>query len=331
MRLIFAAISSCIVAAHASVFINEFHYDNDGADTGEFVEIAGPAGTSLSGYSIVLYNGNGGARYATYTLSGTLADQTSGYGFAVVSTPSMQNGSPDGLALVKDGVLVEFLSYEGTLTAVDGPAAGITSTDVGVSESSSTQIGHSLQLANDVDGSLKWTGPIAATPGAVNTGQTFNGAPPPDPVDPCANVTSISTVQGAGTTSPVAGSRVRVVGVVTAVLSGLQGFHIQTPDDRVDSFDATSEGLFIFTGTSGISVGVGDLVSICGDVSEYFGNTQLAPAAGPEIISTGNPQPAPRDLSGVPNEELERYEGMVVTFMSTMVVTEFFNLDRCAV
>ena len=33
------------------VFINEFHYDNDGADAGEFVEVAGPAGTSLNGWS----------------------------------------------------------------------------------------------------------------------------------------------------------------------------------------------------------------------------------------------------------------------------------------
>jgi hypothetical protein len=37
-----------------AVWINEIHYDNTGADTGEFVEIAGPAGTSLVGYSINL-------------------------------------------------------------------------------------------------------------------------------------------------------------------------------------------------------------------------------------------------------------------------------------
>ena len=28
-----------------TVFINEIHYDNTGADAGEFIEIAGPAGT----------------------------------------------------------------------------------------------------------------------------------------------------------------------------------------------------------------------------------------------------------------------------------------------
>ncbi|MGZ9100231.1 MAG: Calx-beta domain-containing protein, partial [Brevundimonas sp.] len=46
-------------------FINEFHYDNPGSDTGEFIEIAGAAGTDLTGYSLVLYNGSNGTTYAT--------------------------------------------------------------------------------------------------------------------------------------------------------------------------------------------------------------------------------------------------------------------------
>ena len=51
--------------AQTSVFINELHYDNDGTDAGEAIEIAGPAGTDLTGWSLVLYNGNGGAPYTT--------------------------------------------------------------------------------------------------------------------------------------------------------------------------------------------------------------------------------------------------------------------------
>ena len=42
----------------SNVFINEIHYDNAGTDSGEFVEIAGLAGTDVTGWSIVLYNGN---------------------------------------------------------------------------------------------------------------------------------------------------------------------------------------------------------------------------------------------------------------------------------
>ena len=44
-----------------TVFINEIHYDNASTDAGESVEVAGPAGTDLTGWSIVLYNGTGGA------------------------------------------------------------------------------------------------------------------------------------------------------------------------------------------------------------------------------------------------------------------------------
>ena len=65
-----------------SVFINEFHYDNAGADTGEFVEVAGTAGTDLTGWKIVLYNGNPAQRsaYSTVALTGTIADQGHGMG-----------------------------------------------------------------------------------------------------------------------------------------------------------------------------------------------------------------------------------------------------------
>ena len=45
----------------ATVFISEIHYDNVGADAGEAVEVFGPAGTDLTGWSIVLYNGANGA------------------------------------------------------------------------------------------------------------------------------------------------------------------------------------------------------------------------------------------------------------------------------
>ena len=40
--------------AAISVFINEIHYDNTGTDANEAIEIAGPAGTDLTGWSIVL-------------------------------------------------------------------------------------------------------------------------------------------------------------------------------------------------------------------------------------------------------------------------------------
>ncbi len=161
-----------------SVFINEFHYDNTGTDAGEAVEIAGPAGTDLTGWSIVLYNGSTSLVYDTDALSGVIPDQQGGFGTVVLSYPvnGIQNGAPDGMALVDAGLaVVQFLSYEGVITALDGPAVGLTSTDIGVSETGSEPIGQSLQLTGTgtVYEDFTWSSPMTNTLGAVNTGQTF--------------------------------------------------------------------------------------------------------------------------------------------------------------
>jgi VCBS repeat-containing protein len=159
----------------ANVWINEFHYDNAGTDANEFIEVAGLAGTNLTGWSLVLYNGNGGASYSTLSLSGALADSTNGFGFAKVLAPGIQNGSPDGIALVDNfGRVVQFLSYEGAMTATNGPASGLTSTDVGV-EQSSAAIGFTLQLQGTGSSyaDFTWAANVANTEGAVNAGQSF--------------------------------------------------------------------------------------------------------------------------------------------------------------
>ena len=84
------------------IFINEIHYDNLDADTNEGVEIAGPAGTDLSGWKIFLYNGASTQLkvYDTINLSGTISDQCNGYGTLHFTRAGIQNGAPDGLALV---------------------------------------------------------------------------------------------------------------------------------------------------------------------------------------------------------------------------------------
>jgi predicted extracellular nuclease len=168
-----------------AVFINEIHYDNDGTDAGEAIEIAGPAGTDLEGWSLVLYNGNGGAVYNTTSLSGVIPDQQNGYGTLSFSYPvnGIQNGSPDGLALVDNAsVVVQFLSYEGIFTATGGPAVGLESVDIGVEEPSDTPAGYSLQLTGTgiVYSDFGWANVAENTFGSVNTDQLFEAPPPPE-------------------------------------------------------------------------------------------------------------------------------------------------------
>lgn len=75
-----------------------------------------------------------------------------------------------------NGTLIQFLSYEGTITATDGVANENTSTDIGVAENGTTTVGHSLQL-NGTGNSYEdfsWSSPAASTYNGLNTNQTFS-------------------------------------------------------------------------------------------------------------------------------------------------------------
>ncbi len=172
-----------------NIRVSEIHYDNTGTDAGEAVEIEGPVGTSLAGWSIAFYNGDPASSttplkvYMTSSLSGTLAAPVAcnNRGVRTFAIANIQNGGlngsqPDGLALVdNNGALVEFLSYEGSFTAADGPAIGVTSRNLVVMEDNPTPAAApvaSLQRSGD---GQTWTGPAANNFDYVNA----CGAPPP--------------------------------------------------------------------------------------------------------------------------------------------------------
>ncbi len=199
-----------------AVWINEFHYDNTSTDIGEFIEVAGTAGTNLSGWSLVLYNGNPTQRvtYNTIALSGVIDNEQNGFGAVsfALAVNGLQNGGfpgtnlePDGIALVNGTTVVQFLSYEGsattgTFTALNGPAAGLTSVNIGVgiAEVGTEPAGLSLQLigSGDEAADFTWTGPVAQSPGSINVGQSF-----PPPAADTVSISDASVTEGdAGTT-----------------------------------------------------------------------------------------------------------------------------------
>ena len=174
------------------VFINEIHYDDASTDSGEFVEVVIAPGFdgSASDVALLFYNGSTGETYDPHSVtlsSFTRGATTNGYQFHHLYQSGIQNGAPDGLALVdtRDNTVLQFVSYEGSFTATNGLAAGMISTSIGVSQSGSTPDGMaSIGLTgNGSDSSdLSWskfTGQ-AHTPGALNPGQTLAtpGAPP---------------------------------------------------------------------------------------------------------------------------------------------------------
>ncbi len=186
------ACTVCIVvvalgsARAQNLFLNEFHYDNTGADVNEFVEFALDSSLNINLVSVVLYNGNDGTAYTTtpgtsFTLGGT----SNGFDLYSFTYPSggIQNGAPDGIAIGYNGVLVsgQFLSYEGSFVGVGGIAAGVTSTDIGLSEPGTGPTTGSLGLIGTGSqySDFTWTTFTTNSKGLPNAGQTFVVVPEP--------------------------------------------------------------------------------------------------------------------------------------------------------
>jgi hypothetical protein len=158
-------------------WINEFHYDNAGSDTNEFVEIVLLDGIDPASVTLTLYNGSNGTTYASYNgAEFTAGDVGTGYAIYSLAHAGIQNGAPDGLCLDIDGAIAHFISYEGALTATSGPAAGLTAEDVGVAEGSGTTELSSLGLTGNAGDSAGFVWTVLAdlaNAGSANEGQTI--------------------------------------------------------------------------------------------------------------------------------------------------------------
>lgn len=163
------------------IWINEINYNPPGGDTNEYVEVAGPAGIDLSAYQLFWYNGNGGVVYDTNQLSGIIDDEGCGYGAVSFSVPTIQNG-PDGVALVSNNTTVlEFISYDGTFFATDGPAIALESTSIGVVQTNEI---NTVQRGGSGDTASEFAWEVAAPSSSnLNVNQTITpcgggGSPP---------------------------------------------------------------------------------------------------------------------------------------------------------
>ena len=164
-----------IVDNDVNVWINEIHYDNIGGDVNERVEIAGSAGIDLTGYTIYHYNGASGTILSSESITGIIVEIAEGLGVKNIEFNTLQNDD-EAIALVDpSGNVIQFLSYEGEVTATNGPAAGMTSTELPVSQQPAVTIGFSMQLtgAGSAYNDFTWT--LAPdTINTINSGQSFN-------------------------------------------------------------------------------------------------------------------------------------------------------------
>jgi vibriolysin len=150
--------------------INEVDYDNSGTDNTEFIEIYNGTGAAvdLADYSVVLVNGGNNAVYKTFSLSsaGTLAaGEYLVIGSTSVGVPAgakkinftsqtdqIQNGAPDGVALIAGGALIDALSYEGSITAANIPGVGVVSLVEGTAYATGDTNSGNRSLCRDVNG-----------------------------------------------------------------------------------------------------------------------------------------------------------------------------------
>ncbi|TBR38007.1 ExeM/NucH family extracellular endonuclease [Marinomonas agarivorans] len=161
-----------------------------------------------------------------------------------------------------------------------------------------------------------------------------------DPTDfACANesFTPIYAIQGSGNKSPLipAGqfnsAPLFTTGIVTQIVTDLyEGFFLQ--DSAGDNDVSTSDAIFVATANVPTELAIGDQVCVYGDVSEFFGFTQLnLTDQSYEILNSGNlitTTELALDSTTLLHEQLEAYEGMFVTTNNSgLIVSRTFGFD----
>ncbi|MFG2429466.1 endonuclease/exonuclease/phosphatase family protein [Streptomyces sp. NPDC048590] len=328
------ALPAAFAAPSSSAVISEVYGGggNSGATlTRDFIELAnaGQSAFGLSGYSVQYLPGtpSAGSLWQVSPLSGAVAPggrylvaQAAGTGGTVAlptadTTGTVAMSATSGTVALVSGTtpltcktpadcatdtrIVDLVGYGSAVVREgSGPVPGASAT---------ASVARGAALADTDDNAADLT---AGGPTPVNTaGETSGGSGPGEPGGPTEPGTvRVHDIQGTTRLSPIAGQPVTgVPGVVTGVrTSGSRGFWIQ--DTAPDGDDRTSEGLFVYTGSSAPAVAVGDSVLVSGKVAEYYpatGAQSLTQITAPltTVLSSGNPLPEAvvLDASSVPD------------------------------
>ncbi len=323
--------------------------------TNKFIELHNPtsADIDLSGWSIQYRSAGGTSTFQKFDLSGTIpaggdfliqggSNGSNGVALTASAVDLVTGINPSGttgtIALVKgtaqltgttigstlttpdwqtDGGVVDLLGY-GTsntfeTTRATGPSANndprsMVRTDAADSDVNSSD----FTLATDV------------TP-CGSTGCQEEEEPPGE-----ATEATIAEIQGTGDASPFVDQNVTTQGVVTAAFptGGLDGVYLQTSGTggAYDPDAAASHGIFVYSQALAADVEVGDLLQVTGIVSEYYGLTQITPAAGGWQQLEGPAEVAPTTVAfPLPVEKREALEGMLVQLDGDFTVTNNYD------
>lgn len=338
-------------AAGDAVVISEV-YGGGGGSTGtpaynrDFVELYNPtdAAVDISTMS-VQYKSATGTTFQVTTLTGSIAPHAT---YLVAEGTAGRVGSDLPAADVSGGINmaagagVVFLARQ--TSALSGVATGSVTNNaaiadlVGYGSSANTYEGApTATLTNTTSAARSATG----TDTDSNAADLAAGAPTPTPGGPVeptpgGDTVSIEDIQGSTDTSPYAGQTVTTEGVVTAAYptGGFNGFYLQTAGSGGDidlAQHTRSDALFVFSSAGAAAVHVGDHVQVVGKVSEFFGLTELSPAAATDVKVLATPaaavKPAVVPLPGS-SAQRESLEGMLVSLQGAFTVTDNYSLNQ---
>jgi len=174
--------ATVVVSPNGALVVNEIDYDTPGADDAEFVELRNndSGSVNLDEYELVLFNGATSTVYDTIDLPDVVlmtgayyvicGDASNVANCDLEAISSIQNGAADAVALVRNGTIVDTVSYDGDAAApyTEGSGAGLIDSDV-----------MDLGIARYPDGvdtdqnNVDWS-PRCITPGAANTAANAN-------------------------------------------------------------------------------------------------------------------------------------------------------------
>ncbi|NJI60545.1 ExeM/NucH family extracellular endonuclease [Microbacterium oxydans] len=334
-----AAVPATADTTGTGVVINEAYLSGGSAGAAfknKFVELYNPtsAPITLDGMSLQYRSGTGtGAANGVAALTGVIPagghylvqGNSNGANGAELPAPDATStltpsGTTGTLALVEGTAAVTLTP--GSVVGVDGVVdlLGYGTSNTFEAKAATPPAGNTdVKSLNRTDGvdtddnSADFT--LSATITPQNSGDTDPGT------DPGGEPTkaTIAEVQGTTDVSPLSGKTVQVEGVVTADYrtGGYKGIVIQTQGSggATDATPGASDGVFVFLNALAPSLEIGDLVSVTGSVSEYFGQTQLNPAAAADIgvLTAGVGVPAVTPLPAtVQGADREQYENMYV-------------------
>ena len=341
LALVIASISA---PASADLIISEYI---EGSSNNKAIELYNNADTeiSLEGYVLGLYSNGSSSVGNSIDLTGTLAANTtyiiSNPGATAdildiadtTSTVTYYNGD-DALVLTKDGVIVDSFGQVGVDPGSFWSDATAQTQNKTLRRKLSITSGRTDSTAEFLP-SEEWEQFDIDTFDGLGSHAGNGGGtePEPDPIDPivcAADKTLISAIQGEGNESPLVDTLVELEGIVTADFQGddeLKGFFVTSLAADEDTNPLTSEGVFVYFADT--DVNVGDRVRVQGTVDEYFDSTQISDVVQVAVCATGQSVSATKiSLPLASQDDLEAFEGMLVTLDQELVVTNNFGLGR---